>query len=401
MKKVIFFLIDGLADISSKNTPLRLANKPFLNSIKNKIHLSYIYPLKKKYWPKSGNYSISGLANFHLLGYKIKSNKFKRGPYEAIGSGIEFKNSWLAFRVNFATIDNNLILIDRRAGRNYYGFKKLVNEINSIKFEVPFSLYHTSGHRGVLIFKYKLSENISENDPYEINLKLKKIKPLKNDYLSKKTADLINNFLDITYQKLRNSKINIERQKNGLLPANCILIREGGNKILNLKNFFIKYRFKNGVIIATNGVDKGTCLSVGFKEYNLKYPHNIEEESNNIYKAILNIYSKYHLIYCHFKKADELSHDKDFEGKKYFFENFDNFLKKISSKLKEDIFIITGDHITNTKSGKHMFGPVPLIIINSYLKNYPKEISEIEAIKLGEYFKNINNFWEFLEKNVK
>ncbi|GIW65594.1 MAG: phosphoglycerate mutase [Candidatus Parcubacteria bacterium] len=400
MRKIIFILIDGLADIATKNTPLRLASKIFLDSLKGRIHLSYIYPLKKEYWPKGGNYSVSGLANFHLLGYKLKIKQFKRGPYEAIGSNIKFKNGWLAFRVNFATVDEKSYVIDRRAGRNIYGLEKLTKEINSIKFKIPFELYHIAGHRGVLIFKTKLSENISENDPYKTNLRIKKIKPSKKDYLSKKTAELINNFLEIAYEKIKISKINLERQKRNILPANYLLIREPGNKILKLKNFFRKYSFKNGLIIATNGVDKGTCLSVGFKKYDLNYPNSIINELNNLTKAIFNLGDKYQLLYCHLKKADELSHDKNFNGKKEFFEKFDDFLKKIFAKFKNDIFVITGDHITNTQSGEHMFGPVPLIIINSNLINKPKEISEIEAIKLGEYFKNTNDLWKFLKQNV-
>lgn len=400
MKKIIFFLIDGLADFADRKTPLRLAKKNFLNSIKNKIHLSYIYPVEKKYWPKQGNYSVSGIANLHLLGYKIKPNQFKRGPYEAIGSNIEYKNGWLAFRANFATIDKNLKVIDRRAGRNNYGFKVLVKEINSIKFEIPFRFYHTSGHRGVLIFKYPLSDKISENDPYKIGKKIKKINPLAKDNLSIKTAFLINKFLDLVYLTLEKSKINKKRKEKKILPANIVLLREPGNKILKLENFFKKHKFNNGVIVATNGVDKGTCLSVGFDKYDLDYPKTISQELINLKRAIIKNFLSYQLIYCHLKKADEFSHDKNFEGKKNFFEKFDSFLKEIYKKIINDIIVITGDHITNIKDGEHKFGPVPLIIINSELSNNPKEISELEAIKLGRFFKDNNQIWKFLKENV-
>lgn len=400
MKKIFFFLIDGISDLPNKNTPLRLAKKFFLDKISHQIHLSYIYPIKKKYWPKQGNYSVSGIANLHLLGYKIKPEYFKRGPYEALGSNIKFKKGWLVFRANFSTIDDNFVLIDRRAGRNIYGLNKLTEEINKIKFEIPFGFYHTSGHRGVLVFKKILSDKISENDPYKINKKIKKIKALNNNSLSIKTANLVNKFLELIYYNLKDNQINQIRKKIGILPANYLLLREPGNKLLKLKNFFKKYNIKNGLVIATNGVDKGTCLSVGFKKYDLSYPKNIFEEFKNIKKSIIKNYHYYQILYCHFKKADEYSHDKNFEEKKNFFEKFDLFLNDIYKKFKDDIFVITGDHITSIKDGEHKFGPVPLILINTQLKNNPKEISELEALKLGEFFKENNQLWKFLKNNV-
>jgi len=400
MNKIIFFLIDGIAD-EGKKTPLKEAHKKFFDIILEKCFLSYIYPLQKKYWPKYGEASISGLANLSILGYKINPEKFKRGVYEAIGSNINLKNGWLAARVNFATVDEKLTVIDRRAGRSIYGLEKLVQDLNKkIKLNIPFKLYHTLGHRGVLVLKNKLSYKITENDPFEVGKKIKKIKPLDQSSLAKKTAEILNNFLDQAYENLKNHPINQKRIQMNLLPANYLLIREPGNRILKLKNFFKKYKFKNGCVLATNGVDKGTCIAVGFKEFTLKEPKNIDEEMDVIYNSFLKNEKNFQLIYIHLKKADEAAHDKDFNKKKYFFEKFDILFKKIFSNYPNYIFVITGDHITSIKTGKHKFGPVPLLIINSSLRNNPKEFSEAEALKLGNYFKENSKIWEFLKKDV-
>jgi len=120
-----------------------------------------------------------------------------------------------------------------------------------------------------------------------------------------------------------------------------------------------------------------------------------------IYQAFKTIIKKnYQVVYIHLKKADEAAHDKDFKKKKYFFERFDMIFQNIYTDHPEDIFVITGDHITSTKTGKHHFGPVPLLIINSSIKNNPKEFSEFEALKLGCYFKENSQIWKFLYKNV-
>jgi len=397
--KIVFFLIDGISDEPSDDTPLKNSKKPFLDYLnkENKIFLSCIFPLKKEYWPKIGETSVSGLANLGILGYKIKPEIFKRGPYEALGANIKYKNGWLAFRANFATVDEKLKVLDRRAGRNILGLEKLEREINKIRFEIPFIFKRTSGHRGVLVFKKKLSDKITFNDPLANNKKVKIIEPEVNQKLAIYTAKIVNEFLEKVYIVLKDNEVNLEREKKNIPPANYLLLREGGTKILNLNNFFKKYGFKNGITLATLGVDLGTCISVGFKKLILKEAKNIKEEFKIVYESFRNVFNKYELIYVHLKKADEASHDRNYLKKKEFFEEFDKFFKKI---YKENIiFVITGDHITSVKKGKHMFGAVPLIIANSSFKNKPKEISEKQALKMGIYFKENSQLWKFLKND--
>ncbi len=68
--------------------------------------------------------------------------------------------------------------------------------------------------------------------------------------------------------------------------------------------------------------------------------------------------------------------------KEKYFEFFDRWLGSLLKELpKETIFIITGDHITDTKTGKHLYGPLPILIINHKNPNQPSEFSELTAQK--------------------
>jgi len=382
MARVIFFLIDGLADpaiATKQETPLRLAKKPNIDYLLKNSFLANFEIFKKNDWPKYGSASLTGLANLKILGYKIKN--IKRGPLEAIGSDINLENNYLALRVDFATIDKNLNIIDRRAGRNTFGLQELEKAINKILFDIPFHFHRTYGHRGVLIFKEKLSPFISDSDPLEKNKKVKKIKALKKDFLSKKTAKVVQNFLDQAYYVLDNHPINGERAKRKILKANYLLTREAGNNLPKLKNFFKKYNLKNGLVIAENGAVKGGCKLVGFKALTLPENEDLNKRYDFYQKGILDNFLKYDLIYLHLKEADEASHDQNFQKKKEFFEFFDKWFIKIYKRFPQIKYIITGDHITDTKTGKHAFGSLPILIINHREKNYPKEFSEISAKK--------------------
>ena len=55
-----------------------------------------------------------------MLGYKFQHSDYVgRGVIEAIGVGIDFKNGDLALRGNFATLNDDGVIIDRRAGRRF------------------------------------------------------------------------------------------------------------------------------------------------------------------------------------------------------------------------------------------------------------------------------------------
>lgn len=402
MKKIIFFLIDGIADsISNKNfaTPLKTARKKNINKLLDQSFLGQLLPLTKEEWPKQGNKSVTGLANLGILGYEKKIQTIKRGPLEAIGSDFVYQNGHLAIRFDFATVNKNLKVLDRRAGRNTFGLETLIKALNKMTFDIPFILRKTYGHRGVLIFfKKNLSDKISDSDPYKNGEKVKKIKNINNDKISKQTALLVQKFLDKSHQLLNNHPINKQRLNKKIPPANYLLTREAGNKIVKLHNFFKKNKFKNGVVIAENGVIKGGCLLAGFQAQTLPEIHNLQERYNFIYKKIQQNINKYQLIYVHLKEADEAAHDKNPLKKRKFFEFFDQWFGNLYFSLSKNIiFIISGDHITNSKSGMHQWGAVPLLIVNSPIKNNPQGFDEMNAKKTNIVLRP-KALWQLIRK---
>jgi 2,3-bisphosphoglycerate-independent phosphoglycerate mutase len=408
MNKTIFFLIDGLADKIRNNTPLKLAKKQNINKLLPYSFLAKFFPLKKNEWPKTGYASVSQYANLAILGYDIKNLYLKRGPIEAIGSesdadlrglnsdrrGINYQDGWLAIRFNFGSVNEKMRVIDRRAGRSIFGLDELAQDLQKINFEIPFIIKRTYGHRGALIFKQKLSDKISNSDPLKISKKILKIKPLAKDGLSQKTARIVQKFIDIASVKLKEHPVNQQRIKNGLLPVNCLLLREAGNQLPNLSNASLinsnLSRTRNRLVVAENGVIKGTCKLAGFET--LTVPEmDLEEQMNFIFDAVKKNSQTYDLIYSHIKGADEAAHDKNCKKKKGVIEAFDKCFSNLITAMEIENFtyIITGDHITDCQTGQHEFGAVPILFINKNIEsNNPKEFSEISA---REEIKNIWN----------
>jgi 2,3-bisphosphoglycerate-independent phosphoglycerate mutase len=110
------------------------------------------------------------------LGYDAHKYYTGRGPLESYAEGLKVEDGDLAFRVNFATMqdEDSSIIKDRRVGRNLTTEEAsaLSDEINKkVKLTPPatFVFKNTIGHRGVLVIYagsgMKLSGEVTNTDP--------------------------------------------------------------------------------------------------------------------------------------------------------------------------------------------------------------------------------------------
>src|ERR1044072_410184 len=114
--KLIYVLLDGIGDLPhpllGNSTPLEVAQTPNLDKLVSNGCMGNVISVGKGIAPQSD------IAVFNMLGYTFKNGSYVgRGVIESIGSNIHFRDGDLALRGNFATVDGNLQLVDRRAGR--------------------------------------------------------------------------------------------------------------------------------------------------------------------------------------------------------------------------------------------------------------------------------------------
>tara|TARA_B100001964_G_C14250578_1_gene609714 strand:+ start:1141 stop:2388 length:1248 start_codon:yes stop_codon:yes gene_type:complete len=354
MPKILMLVCDGMADRPLKElhgkTPLEVAIKKNLDFIAKMGINGLLDPIAP------GIRVGSDTTHLALLGYDPYSVYTGRGPLEAIGCGIKLKKGDIAFRSNFATVDEQQIVLDRRAGRIDEGTKDLANEINKIKVSGAQIIFKEStAHRGALVLRgIGLSCNISDSDPHIIGSKVLDVNSLDSSLEAKKSAEIVNEFSKNAMRVLKDHEINVVRLKNGLNPANMLLLRGCGSPpdILSFKD---KYTLEGGCI-ATTGILKGLARSLDMeliparKDYKKRIIDALKYLENNDFLLI------------NFKETDDASHDNLHLEKIKIIEKIDRVLGPLKEFIKENYLIILSDHTTSTKYGDHTADPVPIVI---------------------------------------
>ena len=392
MRKVVFLLFDGLADLPINNTtPLKEAKKPNLDYLAKNGLTGELTVLPNSYWKDRVLGSHHLLIS--LLGFSPKKYPTQRGPLEAVGSNTPYQSGHLALRCNLATVDNDLRVVDRRAGRSTYGLDEIIRYVNQhIDIGVPFTFMRTYGHRCILILRKNLSEKITPNDPYESGEKVRSIEALSKE--ATESAELLQKFVDKFYDLAQYHPKNYERKKKGLLPANYLLVRQSGNMLFDIPNFPEKWKIGKAVCLSENGAVKGTCMLADFNSVTIpEFP--FRESLEFIFDNIEELLAEYPLVLVHIKWADIPGHDGNFKEKVRVIEAIDKYLEAF--KKFDGILVVTTDHITSTEFKTHMPGKVPLLIFGKgKAKDKVKTFDEF-SVKKGR-LKNYNpaKMWKYV-----
>jgi len=371
--KAILVIADGMADrpVEGLNwkTPLEAASKPSLNQIAKTGICGILDPISP------GTPPGSDTATLALLGYDALKVYTGRGALEALGSGVQVLPGDVAFRCNFATCNENGVILDRRAGRiANEDAVKLADSLQRIKLKkssnAEFLFKNTIQHRNVLSIRGpKLSTALSDSDPGKTGEKASEIKPLDNSSEARMTAKIVNELSHEFRNVLRNHPVNEERVRRGLPSANIVLCR-GVGTIPSVKPLSQIYGIRASCVAAVPLV-KGVCKVVGMKVLDVKgatgTPQtNYMAKARAVVQALRN--SDYVLL--HVKATDVASHDGNAKQKIEIIEKIDSMLGYLLDNvdLRSTYLAVTADHTTSTATGHHEGDPVPIAITGPYVR---------------------------------
>ncbi len=366
--KAVLVIADGAADVPlrelNSKTPLEVAKTPSLN----KVAASGICGLIDVIAP--GVPPGSDTAHLALLGYDVMEVYSGRGALEAIGSGIDVLPNDLAFRCNFVTVDADLEVVDRRAGRIEDADASVLaaaldESLRVDPLEVGGLLFkNTVQHRGILrLSGPNLSNMVSDTDPHATGVRVLKARPLDESEEARSTADILNRLTQRFHEVLKDHPLNKDREKRGLLPANMVVCR-GVGQLPEIEPLTLLYGIQAAAIAGVPLV-KGVCKVAGMRLIPVPGARGTYE-SDFIAKAEAAVQAliSYDFVLVHAKATDLAGHDAEPEKKVEMIEKVDALVGHLLSHTnpEETFIVVTADHTTSSVKREHSGEPVPVAI---------------------------------------
>ncbi|RLG30885.1 2,3-bisphosphoglycerate-independent phosphoglycerate mutase [Methanosarcinales archaeon] len=384
--KVILVICDGLGDRPSLpldgKTPLQAAETPYLDEI-SKAGINGLMDVISP-----GIVPGSDTAHLAILGYDPYKYYPGRGVFEALGADMVLHKGDVAFRANFATVDEKMRVIDRRAGRK--GSKELAEALNGLEIDgVKIYLENTTEHRCAVVMESKtvnLSKYVSDVDTHEEGGIVKKCVPLKDKEGEgegeKKTAKIVNEFVRLSYEILNRHSENEERRRKGEPPANIILLRGAGSYV-EVPSIKARFGF-SAACVAGASLYKGVAKYLGMDIIPVEgTTGRADTNLNNKAEAALHALKTHDFVFLHVKATDSMGHDGDFEGKKNMISRID---KELIARIKDAAayIVITADHSTPVSIKRHSSDPVPVVIKGAGVrKDRVNKFDEFSAVSGG------------------
>jgi len=393
-------LLDGVGDLPHPDlagkTPLEAATTRNMDVLAKNGSMGQVISVGKGIAPESD------IAVFNMLGYKFQHSDYVgRGVIEAIGIGVDFKDGDLALRGNFATLDNEGKIIDRRAGRKIEreDTEKISKEIEKkIRFSNPNAsvvVAPTVDHRVIVRLRDSkpLSSEISNTDPAYARvdgmgiakavsdfMKIEKCIPLEQTEDAASAAILVNEFTEQSLEIMKKSDVNKQRSQKNKKLLNSILLRDAGNKYPNVKPINDLHSM-NFSCIVDMPVEVGISNILKMKAFNAGGLTDYEEKASVAAQAT----ETENAIYVHLKGPDDFGHDGDAIGK---MKNIEEIDKRFFGTLLDQIDVskiavmISADHSTPCIYKGHSDDPVPLLISGDMIANDDAQrFTEAEAKK--------------------
>ena len=363
-RRIVLLVLDGVGDLrtdAQPRTALDEARTPHLDRLAARSSLGRLVPVGTGITPGSGP------GHLALFGYEPTSPEtdIGRGVLEALGLGLDIAPDTVVARGNFATVDREGLLTDRRAGRlpGAEGRRicaRLASRIEAagsapgdalgdvVDDGIEVEVHPGEAYRFVLLFRPRpgtppLDARLADTDPQRLGVAAPPVQAAGDAGESARpTADRIAPAVAALQAELRDEE-----------RANTFLLR-GFSKLPVLPGVGELYRLR-AAALAGYPLYRGVAKVCGMEVV------DCGGSFGQVLDRLEERWDDFDYFFLHVKGTDMAGEDGDLAAKVGAIESVDALLPRLLA-LDPDVLAITGDHSTPAPMKAHSWHPVPLLL---------------------------------------
>ncbi len=362
--RIVLLVLDGLGGLpepETGRTELETARTPNLDRLARRSALGLTRPVGRGVTPGSGP------GHLALFGYEPTRWLIGRGVLSALGVGFDLREGDVAVRLNFATVDGEGRVVDRRAGRpSDEENRRLVAKLRAgVEAPPGVELFFEpeKEHRAVMVLRGEnLSAALSDTDPQETGVAPLHVRPLEDG--AEESARQVQELLDEARRVLADEP-----------RANALLAR-GFGAYERYPSMADRYKLRS-LAIARYPMYRGVARLLGM---DVHPPPGSDAES---VASLAERFDRYDFHFVHFKAIDSRGEDGDIAAKAAAIEAVDALVPQVEA-LEPDVLVVTGDHSTPSRLRAHSWHPVPVLLSSPWCRPVEVEGFGERACMKGE-----------------
>lgn len=386
--KYVIVLGDGMADVPVPElgnlTPLEAAKKPNMDYLAQHGVCGMVQTVPLGMPPGSDT------ANMSVMGFAPRIYYSGRSPLEAVALGIDVAPEDVTFRTNLVCLSDEADYEDKTMEDFSAGeistaeadilIRALQRELFT---DADLQLYPGISYRHCLVMKQGETGTVL-TPPHDISKK-----PIKGHLPEGRYGARLTEIMKKSHEILKRHPVNLERIKNGKLPANSVWFWGEGTKP-KLEPLEKLYGIKGGMVCAVDLL-KGLALCAGMKTVDVEGATGgmVTNYKGKGEAALKLLQEDCDLVYIHIEAPDECGHHADAAAKTAAVEGID---REIVGYLMEELsksgapfrMLVTPDHPTPVHLMTHTADPIPFVFYDSE-RDFagPQRYTEAEAKKTG------------------
>ena len=340
-RKVVLLVLDGLGGLARETggpTELEAAATPELDALARAGGCGLHEPVAPGVTPGSGP------GHLALFGYDPLRYRIGRGVLEALGVDFDLRDTDVAARGNFCTLDHDGRVADRRAGRiSTDDARPLVELLDEIEVEGVEVLVRTvKEHRFLLVLRFPepVGADVSATDPGRTGEA--PARPEAGDEASEPAARAARAWLEAARERLA-----------GRPEADMVLLR-GFSRRPGWPSFPEVFGMRS-TAVAAYPMYRGVARLVGMDAA------AVGGGPESVIPAAAERLAGHDFVFAHVKGTDRAGEDGDFDGKVAIIEEAD---ARVPTLLEAgaDVLLVTGDHSTPSVMRRHSWHSVPFLL---------------------------------------